>query len=218
MSENSLRIRGKFINKLASKIAEIDEDIELLQKVDRKILRKTQRGGADIAVKDLQKEALKKRIQIEIQNKKLEQAISDATALTTKVKELNDALDGIRKNIEAINISDKTFEGVEVPNISAFKEAVLDNLYNRKIWSNIADNANLGIDEAAYNGLIADLYGITVTPELSSKITSGATWDALGDADSDGKKIGMTKSDYELFLSANTSAPASSTQNKYSFW
>ena len=39
MSENNLKIRGKFINKLTSKIEDLNNNFILLSKVDKKILK-----------------------------------------------------------------------------------------------------------------------------------------------------------------------------------
>jgi hypothetical protein len=45
MSENSLEIRNKFINKINNKIKDLNENITLLAKVDNKIFKNSQYGG-----------------------------------------------------------------------------------------------------------------------------------------------------------------------------
>lgn len=215
MSENSLKIRGKFINNLSNDIANLNEKISLLQRVDRKILRTSQTGGAEgIEVKELQKKALLKRIQVEMQNLKLDKAIKDAQALTTKVGELNNALKGIQANIDAINVSDIKLD-IAVPDVNSYKEAVMNNLNEKKLWDNIADKDALGINKDEYNGLLKDVYEIADVDSLEGNLKGNKNWN---DAD---KKMGVSEELYNSFLAANQSAPSSGpapTSNKYFNW
>jgi DNA repair exonuclease SbcCD ATPase subunit len=111
MSENSLKIRGKFISKLASKLEDLSDDIELLSKVDRKIFKKINRniskqlGGADVAdIKDIQVATLKKKLELAKQKRDVDAAIDAASNLTDKIKEINAALTTIKTTIDEFKI------------------------------------------------------------------------------------------------------------------
>lgn len=158
MSENSLRIRQKFINKMINKIAELDSDFELLSQVDRKLSRKNRKqlGGANVELKELQKQALVKRLQIEQQNADLAEAIKSATDLTKKVAEINEALVQIRNDISGINVSEVNLAGIDVPNVEAIKAKALEAIGSYKISAVKGDFAQfnepvLGISNADMN-------------------------------------------------------------------
>ena len=82
MSENSLKIRGKFINKLASKIEDLNDNFILLSKVDKKIFKKinnqmseninNQRGGDSKAANNVIVAALKKSQEMRAQQERRE--------------------------------------------------------------------------------------------------------------------------------------------------
>jgi hypothetical protein len=113
MSEKSLRIRGKFINKLLSKLEDLNDDLDLLSKVDRKISRKInkQRGGGDVAdIKALQIATIKKTLELKKQEAAVKDAIDKASDLTGKITEINGALNSIKTSIDSFKI--------EVPDLS----------------------------------------------------------------------------------------------------
>lgn len=120
---------------MINKIAELDSDFELLSQVDRKLSRKhrKQLGGANVELKELQKQALIKRLQIEQQNADLAEAIQSATDLTKKVAEINEALVQIRNDISGINVSDVNLSGIDVPNVEAIKAKALEAIGAYKI-------------------------------------------------------------------------------------
>jgi hypothetical protein len=107
MSENSLKIRGKFIGKINSKLEELKDDLELLSKVDRKIFKKitTQKGGADIDVKELQLEALRKRLELARQQTAIDRAAASIAEINAQIGPINEALTAIKNQIAAFNIT-----------------------------------------------------------------------------------------------------------------
>lgn len=138
MSENSLKIRGKFINKLASKLEDLTDDVELLSKVDKKIFKKLNRnlskqlggsqiGGEDADLKAIQIATLKKKLELEAQKKKIEKAVTDATALKDKIGEINAALLGLKTTIDAFDMKLPDLESIQL-NIQYLKQDQLDKL------------------------------------------------------------------------------------------
>ena len=134
MSENSLNIRQKFINKLISKIASLDEDIALLNKVDHKLSRKNkvQMGGAgdDVDFKALQEKALIKRLQIDQQNEDLRNALQSAEALQLKIAEIKSALTNIGNEIGKINVESVDLSKIKAPEVDSHKIEMMEALSN----------------------------------------------------------------------------------------
>jgi chromosome segregation ATPase len=130
MSENSLNIRQKFINKLISKIASLDEDIALLNKVDHKLSK--QRGGAgdDVDFKSLQEKALIKRLQIDQQNEDLRNALESANALQNKIAEIKSALSNIGDEIGKINVESVDLSKIKAPEVDSHKTEMMEALSN----------------------------------------------------------------------------------------
>ncbi len=211
---------------MINKIAELDSDFELLSQVDRKLSRKhrKQLGGANVELKELQKQALVKRLQIEQQNADLADAIKSATDLTNKVAEINEALVQIRNDISGINVSDVNLAGIDVPNVEAIKAKALEAIGAYKISAvkesftefneavlgiSNADmgNAKMSVDEflslfaevinAAHKGCTTDVAKLKATLPL---IKDATAWD---DATSPGV-TGLTERVYKKMLVANT--------------
>lgn len=245
MLENSLRIRQRFISKLADKINELNSDIVLLNKVDRKISRSSriQRGGAgSVDLKELQKDALIKRLQIEKQNEDLAAAISKAKDLTSKVDEINGALTQIKNDISKINVATATLTGIDVPDINAYDAKVLEQI-GLYALSPIKDDGTLVIVGAdaetltkrghtadTYKGLLSDaintVYGLSVgsdsLDELRRNLKADKIWADI--ADSAGKAVvedPATKTKYniteEVYTKLRSTNPAASFSRKY-FW
>ena len=230
MSENSLRIRQKFINNLVNKIAELDENFQLLNQVDRKISRKhrKQHGGAKVELKELQKQALIKRLQIEQQNDDLQKAIKSATDLTAKVTEINEALTQIRSDISGINVKSVNLSGIDVPDIEAIHAKALEQIGAYKL--NVVKNDLSGFNDV--NGLTnaematakmsVDDY-LNLFAEVINSV-HGLTLDA-NDVKIIYRRVAAnsgndpsTKINDTLYQKISTANPTASFASKYSFW
>jgi hypothetical protein len=106
MSENSLRIRGKFINKLLSKLEDLNDDFELLSKVDKKISKKInkQRGGATLDVKELQLQTLKKKLALKKQQDDLDDASAKIAALNAQIDPITATLKSMAEDISGFEL------------------------------------------------------------------------------------------------------------------
>jgi hypothetical protein len=233
MLENSLKIRQRFINKLTSKINELNADFALLNKVDRKISRsnRLQRGGADeiVELKELQETALIKRLQIEEQNAALKNAIAQATELTGKISEINAAVRQIEADIKGISIDAVDLTGIKVPNLSTHLAKMLEFIGKFDLSTILKDQADGSVqlvqagggetyDVVYYTKLMAkilsEVYNLTVTSDdvnqLRANLKIGNAWDKIVNVTNgsevvanDGKKLGITQRLYEKLQLAN---------------
>lgn len=233
MLENSLKIRQRFINKLTSKINELNADFALLNKVDRKISRsnRLQRGGADeiVELKELQETALIKRLQIEEQNAALKNAITQATELTGKISEINAAVRQIEADIKGISIDAVDLTGIKVPNLSTHLAKMLEFIGKFDLSTILRDQADGSVqlvqagggetyDAVYYTKLMAkilsEVYNLTVTSDdvnqLRANLKIGNAWDKIVNVTNgsevvanDGKKLGITQRLYEKLQLAN---------------
>ena len=233
MLENSLRIRQRFINKLASKINELNSDIVLLHKVDRKISRsnRLQRGGAPVDLKELQEDALIKRLQIQKQNEELAAAISQARELTSKVGEINGALSQIKNEISQISVASVDLTGIDVPDVNSHTDKVMEAISLYQL-SPIKDDGSLvvvgadsdtlakhGHNVDTYKALLSKImngvYGLTVSVDdvtnLRTNLKENKDWSAIevnGSAvvaDGNNKKLEVTEKVYNRLRAANPS-------------
>jgi len=108
MLENSLKIREKYINKLKAKIDSIAESLDLLHKVDTKLVGGgLQRGGLGedgLKFSDLEQSALKKKREILLQANKLDALNANISKLSEKIKPIKDSLNNVRDLIDSIHI------------------------------------------------------------------------------------------------------------------
>ena len=114
MSENSLKIRGKFINKLATKIEDLNDNFILLSKVDKKIFKKmnnqigekinNQRGGDSKAANNVIVAALKKSQEMRAQQEKLATSLSKLQNIQTVITEFGNTFNNIKKIIDSITL------------------------------------------------------------------------------------------------------------------
>lgn len=238
MSENSLKIRQKFISKLSSKIEMLNEDLELLRNVDRKILRKStlQRGGAGEAVdlKELQIEALKKKLMIERQNKELKNALDQARDLTTKVDEIRNALTSIKSDIESINIEIPDATGIKVPNVDSHNNPIMGALakYELKFAKGNVDdkitgsNTTVGEYRTALTGIIQSVFAeANVDVDKILNVLNNNSIDKIQNDEEvkkNGVYEGMKVSTWEDLFKNNKPEDlkdgAAPTENKYRFW
>jgi hypothetical protein len=141
MSENSLIVRQKYISKLFDKIESLQEGIQLLEKVDRKIFKKSmsrtiQAGGAAVAdnsisIKGLEGEALVTRLKLEQQKGVIEKA-------RTTIDTLNQGLAGVRSSLEQLhklmhdvndNIKIDPLGDAKLPDLSSYGKQTLYNAF-----------------------------------------------------------------------------------------
>ena len=112
MSENSLKIRGKFINKLATKIEDLNDNFILLSKVDKKIFKKinnqmsetinNQRGGASNPANNAILAALKKAQEMKAQQESLASSLTKLEDIEKVIKEFTKTFTNITKIINQI--------------------------------------------------------------------------------------------------------------------
>lgn len=238
MSENSLRIRQKFINKFNSKLEDLTDDLDLLLNVDRKIFKKiTQRGGADgdIALKDIQVSALTKKLQLAKQNKDLEEAITKAKDLETKLSGINSALQGIKKDIESMEIVSKSKEIAalqKVPDVESYHPVVMASLENLLLWDDASEIAakddtdpaksKYGITKDVYVGLLNAMLKVIYAYDDAADLTA-ANHDAVKTSlDAAAKDAAITiTDDVWAALKANKDKKVNadgSVARKYLFW
>ena len=154
MEDNSLYVRGKFINKLSEKVSELNNHFALLGKVDKKIAKKSfvQKGGNGADLKALQVEALRKKLQVDQQNKKLGEAIENAKALTTKLDELNAGLKSIEATIQGIDVKQQDLSGIKGPDVAMHSEKFMQHLENLD-----EDPQDIAEELDAYKQILAEL-------------------------------------------------------------
>lgn len=141
MSENSLIVRQKYISKLFDKVESLQESIQLLEKVDSKIFKKSmartiQAGGAavtdnGISIKGLESEALVTRLKLEQQKGVIEKA-------RTTIDTLNQGLAGVRSSLEQLhklmqdvndNIKIDPLGDAKLPDLSSYGKQTLYNAF-----------------------------------------------------------------------------------------
>ena len=107
MSENSFKIREKFINKLVDKLEDFNSDLILLAKVDKKIYKKnnSQKGGAKVNTIPLEFATYVKKDELEKQQAKIDEAVIKAGTLTAQIDKINRVLKEIQEQIEGFNIT-----------------------------------------------------------------------------------------------------------------
>ena len=174
MLENSLKIREKYINKLKAKVDSLSESVNLLNKVDRKLLFEQQQmggaklnklmrsyaniqnGGADeeasasssapavvAAVKDnlkfsdVEKAALRKKAEILLQRKKLDEINKNIDALSKNFAPINAALLNVRDLINSIHIRLPKMSEASAPDISHLPFVYQYNIYHQIPYENL---------------------------------------------------------------------------------
>jgi hypothetical protein len=213
-------------SKLADKINELNSDIVLLNKVGRKISRSSriQRGGADpVELKQLQKDALIKRLQIEEQNAALTNAISQAGELTSRIGEINNALKQIESDIKGITVNSQTFAGVQVPNVATHIAKMLEAIGKFDLSVMLKDQADgvisLDLDQSKvvgkkYDGtdymslmsrILSNVYSLSITTndiiQLRANLKIGNTWDNIVEITSSGQKAVVSVDDKKFNVS-----------------
>jgi hypothetical protein len=134
MSENNLKIRGKFINKLTSKIEDLNNNFILLSKVDKKILKKinnqiseninNQKGGAPNAANNAILAALKKSLEMKKQQQSLTDSLEQLKSIQKVIDSFNNTFGSIKKIIDDIQLG--TFPIVD--NLDSFVASDINTL------------------------------------------------------------------------------------------
>jgi len=156
MSENILKIRGKFINKFVAKIESINNDFELLSKVDKKIFSKVDKkifskvdkklnknnnqiGGDTINLNELQMETLQRKLILQKQQKILDSLKLQLDSINNKIPYINEVLKTTTSDIRKININIPDFKDMSVPLVSTISPSDLlqleDAFNNVTPWS-----------------------------------------------------------------------------------
>jgi len=150
MSENSLIVRQKYISKLFEKVQGLQESVNLLERVDRKILKRNisdrsqyleaiQTGGGSVNIKDLQGEALITRLKLEKQKADIQRARDTIAALNTNLSGITKSLVDLHNLMKDINdhIDFDPLGDASVPDLVAYDNQVLYNAFKNKEWANM---------------------------------------------------------------------------------
>jgi hypothetical protein len=187
MLENSLKIREKYVNKIKAKVDSLNESISLLEKVDKQLMRdQVQMGGARleqmiksynniqaggaassgpstsaIDFKAVQESALRKKAEILLQRKSIEELNKNIAKLSEGFKPINDVLGNVKRLIDSIQIELPTLAEAKPPSIGDWSPLAQYNLYHNKSWAEIVAVANLTaangeIDFNVFNKVPAD--------------------------------------------------------------
>lgn len=112
MSENSLKIRGKFINKLSTKLDDLNDYFILLGQVDKKIFKKinNQIGGVDGAditssANEAKLAILAKKMELKRQEKKFQDAIKSLESLKTTMEKVKTTFVDLSRMITSISFT-----------------------------------------------------------------------------------------------------------------
>jgi hypothetical protein len=114
MSENSFKIREKFINKLVDKLEDFNSDLILLAKVDKKIYKKnnSQKGGARVDTRELELSTIVKEDELKKQKDKIDAAVANAGKLTDQIDKINRVLKGIQEQIDGFDMTIPKFDAI----------------------------------------------------------------------------------------------------------
>lgn len=185
MLENSLKIREKYVNKIKAKVDSLTESIYLLEKVDKQLMRdQVQMGGAKlkkminsyniqaggaapggpstsgIDFKAVQESALRKKAEILLQRKSIDELNKNISKLSEGFKPINDVLGNVKRLIDSISIDIPTLGDAKPPSIGDWSPLAQYNLYHNKKWAEIVNVANLTangeIDFNVFNKTPAD--------------------------------------------------------------
>ena len=154
MSENSFKIREKFINKLVDKLEDFNSDLILLAKVDKKIYKKnnSQKGGASVDTRNLELSTYAKEDELKKQKDKINDAVKKAGTLTDQINKINTVLKGIQEQIDGFDITIPNFDKItlDVDSLTddqkkEWKESLASGDYDRekilkKKFPNVAKN------------------------------------------------------------------------------
>jgi hypothetical protein len=169
MLENSLKIREKYVNKIKAKVDSLNESISLLEKVDKQLMREqVQMGGAKlekmikaynniqaggaaasgpstsaIDFKAVQESALRKKAEILLQRKSIDELNKNIAKLSEGFKPINDVLGNVKRLIDSISIDIPTLAEAKPPSIGDWSPLAQYNLYHNKSWAEIVNVANL---------------------------------------------------------------------------
>ena len=166
MLENSLKIRGKFINKLVDKLEDLNNDLILLGKLDKKIYKKnnSQKGGNTANPVQLQLTTYAKEQELKEEQKKLNTAIESTNNIGQQIETMNKALGLIIKQIDEFQIKIPALTNMNV-GVSLLEPFEMTNLKKkieeRVSWDTFSNSTKPGdpelrkkVNEEMYNKLI----------------------------------------------------------------
>lgn len=108
MSENNLKIRQKFVNKLLTKLADVQEHVDLLVKVDKKILRnnlKQSGGTTTVSVKGAQTTLASKLLLLAKKQEEVNELARTASAVQINLDNIQQAINDLNAEIKKINFT-----------------------------------------------------------------------------------------------------------------
>ena len=177
MLENSLKIRGKFINKLVDKLEDLNSDLILLGKLDKKIYKKnnSQKGGNTANITQLQLTTYMKEQELKEEQQKLTEAIKSTGNIGEKITKMNKILQTITNQIQEFQIKIPALTNMNV-DISALEDFEMKNLKKRiedKInWNDFSTSPIPG-DDALSKKVGQDMYNKLIkNPAGSGEIVS----------------------------------------------
>ena len=177
MLENSLKIRGKFINKLVDKLEDLNSDLILLGKLDKKIYKKnnSQKGGNTANITQLQLTTYMKEQELKEEQQKLTEAIKSTGNIGEKITKMNQILQTITNQIQEFQIKIPALTNMNV-DISALEDFEMKNLKKRiedkMNWNDFSISTIPG-DDALSKKVGQDMYNKLIkNPAGSGEIVS----------------------------------------------
>ena len=177
MLENSLKIRGKFINKLVDKLEDLNSDLILLGKLDKKIYKKnnSQKGGNTANITQLQLTTYMKEQELKEEQQKLTEAIKSTGNIGEKITKMNQILQTITNQIQEFQIKIPALTNMNV-DISALEDFEMKNLKKRiedkMNWNDFSTSTIPG-DDALSKKVGQDMYNKLIkNPAGSGEIVS----------------------------------------------
>jgi len=222
MSENNLKIRGKFINKLSSKIEDLNNNFILLSKVDKKILKKinnqiseninNQKGGDPNAANNAILAALKKSLQMKKQQQSLTDSLEQLKSIQKVIDSFNNTFGSIKKIIDNIQLS--TFPIVN--NLNRFVASDINTLTSEEI-----NRLTIILNDSTKNYKSLEDFEKDNTPELTKKIGESGfnilftpnTTDE-GDTKTKEEAVAETEAESEAESDAENEAEANAIANR----
>ena len=171
MLENSLKVREKYVNKIRAKVDGLIESVNLLEKVDRQLLKnQVQMGGArlnklkksyknlqsggasgSIDFKAIQEAALAKKAEILLHKESIQKLNENIDKLSKSFEPINAVLANVKKLIDSIDMKMPDLKDATPPGMGDWSPLAEYNIFHNKAWSDLVfvDGITAGNDPKA---------------------------------------------------------------------
>lgn len=211
MSENSLKCRNKFVNKVVDKLNGLKNDIELLYKVDKKISRKifkninNQSGGTGdeviIKANQAQIELLKKEAELQ---EKTNAYISDQQEKLNRhmqaMQDIHNQANNSAEQLVKLERLVSSFQNIIINMIDAIKDMDIrkDDLVLNPLSDDNSENTQNTINMNKILNTTTVAWDKAQTKRAMILIAAREPWDEIGD---EGKKLfNNIESNYTAYL------------------